>query len=174
MKRKSFKNMECPIARALESVGEWWSILIIRDAFHGLTKFDDFQSSLGIASSILTRRLKHLTDHGILSKRLYSNRPQRYEYILTEKGKDFFQVLIAMFAWGNKHLTPEEVSISLADRLTGEYISPILVDSNTLKPIATDNLVLIPSQNATSKLLLRTKLIMDKPINRISTSGKST
>ena len=83
MQRTSFKNMECPAARALERVGEWWSILILRDAFHGLSRFDEFQKSLGIASNILTRRLQHLTDNGLLERFLYNERPPRYEYRLT-------------------------------------------------------------------------------------------
>jgi len=81
--------MACPIARSLERVGEWWSILIIRDALHGFTRFDQFQKSLNIAPNMLTRRLNALVDTGVLERRLYSDRPPRYEYILTEKGRDF-------------------------------------------------------------------------------------
>ena len=89
MQRKSFGKMPCPIARSLERVGEWWSILIIRDALHGFTRFDEFQRSLNIAPNILTRRLSALVDAGLLERRRYSERPPRYEYILTEKGRDF-------------------------------------------------------------------------------------
>jgi DNA-binding HxlR family transcriptional regulator len=82
MQRKSFGKMPCPIARSLERVGEWWSILIIRDALHGFTRFDEFQKSLNIAPNMLTRRLSALVDAGLLERRRYSERPPRYEYIL--------------------------------------------------------------------------------------------
>src|SRR5271157_6502385 len=89
MQRKSFGNMHCPIARSLERVGEWWSILILRDAFHGLTQFDQFQKSLGIAPNMLTRRLNALVEAGLLERRRYTERPPRDEYVLTERGRDF-------------------------------------------------------------------------------------
>ena len=118
MQRKSFGKMACPIARSLERVGEWWSILIIRDALHGFTRFDEFQKSLNIAPNMLTRRLSALVDAGLLQRRRYSERPPRYEYILTERGRDFRPVIVAMFAWGNRHFAPEGASVLLIDRKT--------------------------------------------------------
>ena len=100
MQRKSFGSMSCPIARSLERVGEWWSILILRDAFHGLTRFDQFQKSLDIAPNILARRLNALADSGLLERRRYSEKPSRDEYILTERARDFRPVLWALLAWG--------------------------------------------------------------------------
>src|SRR5882757_6843435 len=79
MQRKSFGNMQCPVARSLERVGEWWSILILRDAFAGLTRFDQFQTSLDIAPNMLTRRLNNLVDAGLLERRGYCDRAPRYE-----------------------------------------------------------------------------------------------
>ena len=96
MRRKSFGNMQCPIARSLERVGEWWSILILRDAFHGLTRFDQFQKSLGIAPNMLTRRLNGLVESGLLERRQYEERPPRHEYVLTERGRDFLPVIISL------------------------------------------------------------------------------
>ena len=95
--------MPCPIARTLERVGEWWSILILRDAFAGLTRFDDFRESLGIAPNMLTRRLAALVDAGLLERRRYSERPPRDEYVLTERGRDFHPVLVELVAFGRKH-----------------------------------------------------------------------
>ena len=118
MQRKSFGKMACPIARSLERVGEWWSILIIRDALHGFTRFDEFQKSLNIAPNMLTRRLSALVDAGLLERRRYSERPPRYEYILTEKGRDFRPVIVAMVAWGNRHFAPEGASVLLVDKKT--------------------------------------------------------
>ena len=96
MQRTSFSAMPCPVARGLDRVGEWWSILILRDAFAGMTRFDEFQKSLGIAPTMLTRRLNALVAGGLLEKRRYSNKPPRDEYRLTPRGKDFHPVLIAM------------------------------------------------------------------------------
>src|SRR5690348_7165291 len=131
MQRKSFGNMQCPIARSLEHVGEWWSILILRDAFHGLTRFDQFQKSLDIAPNMLTRRLNALVESGLLERRLYSERPPRHEYVLTERGRDFQPVLWALLAWGNKHFSPEGTSVQVVDAATGEPAHPVLVDRNT-------------------------------------------
>src|SRR5258707_15036140 len=103
MRRKSFGNMQCPAARGLERVGEWWSILILRDALHGLTRFDEFQESLGIAPNMLTRRLNALVQFGLLEPRRYSEHPPRDEYLLTERGRDFRPVLLSLLPWGNRH-----------------------------------------------------------------------
>ena len=135
MQRKSFDAMQCPIARSLDRVGEWWSILILRDAFLGLTRFDEFEKSLGIAPNMLTRRLESLVKAGLLERRRYSERPPRYEYLPTARGRDFRPVLIALLAWGNKHFAPEGESILLVDRVTGKAADPILVDRVTSQPI---------------------------------------
>jgi DNA-binding HxlR family transcriptional regulator len=136
MQRKSFGKMACPIARSLERVGEWWSILIIRDALHGFTRFDEFQKSLNIAPNMLTRRLSALVDAGLLERRRYSKRPPRYEYILTEKGRDFRPVLIAMTAWGNKYFAPEGASVLLVDNKTRRNADPVLVDRRSGRPLS--------------------------------------
>jgi DNA-binding HxlR family transcriptional regulator len=135
MQRKSFEKMECPVARSLERVGAWWSILIMRDAIYGLTRFDEFQANLQIAPNILTRRLTALVEAGLLEKRLYSERPRRFEYVLTQRGRDFRPVLLSLQAFGNKHFAPEGPSVVLVDRATGQAAEPILVDRLTGKPI---------------------------------------
>src|SRR6202789_3226714 len=134
MQHKGFDKMPCPVARSLERVGEWWSILILRDAFMGLTRFDQFQKSLGIAPNMLTRRLTTLVDSGLLERRLYSERPPRDEYVLTERGRDFRPVLLTLVAWGNRHFAPEGASVQLVDRRTGEIADPIVVDRVTGRP----------------------------------------
>ncbi|MDD2768611.1 MAG: helix-turn-helix domain-containing protein [Methylococcus sp.] len=154
--------MNCPAARALERVGEWWSILILRDAFHGLSRFDEFQASLGIATNILTRRLKHLTENGLLERCRYNERPPRYEYRLTPQGRDFFPVLAALLAWGNRHLTPDGISVQLADRESGRLLEPILVDRNTGKPITPDNVTLQPGPTASAKVRARAARIRER------------
>jgi DNA-binding HxlR family transcriptional regulator len=135
VRRKSFGDMQCPIARSLERVGEWWSILILRDAFLGLTRFDQFQESLGIAPNILTRRLNSLVEADLLERRRYSERPPRDEYVLTPAGRDFRLVLWALLAWGNKHFAPEGASVVIVDSQTGEEAEPMLVDRKTGRPM---------------------------------------
>jgi DNA-binding HxlR family transcriptional regulator len=131
MQRKSFDNMPCPIARSLERVGEWWSMLILRDALHGFTRFDEFQRSLGIAPNMLTRRLNALVEAGLLERRRYSEHPPRDEYLPTARGRDFRPVLTMLMAWGNKHFAPEGASVHLIDTRTGAAVDPILVDPAT-------------------------------------------
>jgi DNA-binding HxlR family transcriptional regulator len=131
MQRKSFSDMQCPIARGLEHVGEWWSILILRDAFRGLTRFDEFSESLGIAPNMLARRLAALVDAGLLERRRYNERPPRDEYVLTERGRDFRPVLLAMMAFGNKHFPPDDRLVSIVNAETGERVDPVLVDPAT-------------------------------------------
>ena len=142
MRRKSFGGMSCPIARSLERVGEWWSILILRDALAGMTRFDEFQKSLGIAPSMLTRRLDALVEAGLLERHRYSAHPPRHEYRLTERGRDFRLVLVAMLAWGNRHFAPEGASVQIVDAETGAAADPILVDRATGRPLVAPDYML--------------------------------
>lgn len=131
MQHKSFAGMSCPIARGLEHVGEWWSMLIMRDTLNGLRRFDDLQRSLGIAPNMLTRRLNALVEAGLLERRLYSERPPRHEYVPTQRGRDFRPVLLALMSWGNRHFAPEGPNVTVIDTRTGQPVDPILVDPAT-------------------------------------------
>jgi DNA-binding HxlR family transcriptional regulator len=155
MQRKDFGSMECPVARGLERVGEWWSILILRDALQGLTRFDQFQKSLDIAPNILTRRLSSLVESGLLEKRLYSERPPRYEYVPTAVGRDFQPVLLALLAWGNKHFAPEGPRIIVAETATGRVVEPAVVDAETGKPLRAPEYALFPGPLASESLVRR-------------------
>lgn len=128
MQRKTLADAECPIARSLERVGEWWSILIMRDALHGLRRFDEFSRSLDIAPNMLTRRLNSLVEDGLLERRAYSERPLRHEYVPTAKGQDFAGVLLALVAWGNRHYAPEGESVQIVERATGRRVEPVMAD----------------------------------------------
>lgn len=103
MRRKSFAEDRCPVARTLDRVGDPWSMLILRDAGFGSTRFDQFAESLGIAPNMLTRRLETLVEAGLMERRLYSEKPPRHEYVLTDKGRDFQPVLTALKAFGERH-----------------------------------------------------------------------
>jgi DNA-binding HxlR family transcriptional regulator len=153
MQRKSFGTMQCPIARSLERVGEWWSILILRDALHGLTRFDQLQESLGIAPNMLTRRLNALVEAGLLERRRYSEHPPRDEYLPTERGRDFRPVVLSLLAWGNRHFAPEGASVVLVNRRTGGTVDPILADPATGQPVDEPDYGLAPGPAANDRVL---------------------
>jgi DNA-binding HxlR family transcriptional regulator len=135
MQRTSFEEMACPIARSLERVGEWWSILILRDAFAGISRFDDFQKSLGIAPNMLTRRLASLVEASMLERRQYSTRPPRDDYVLTDRGRDFRTVLIALLAFGSRHFAPDGGGTRIVDAATGKAADPVMVDRKSGRPL---------------------------------------
>ncbi|SFO10847.1 transcriptional regulator, HxlR family [Candidatus Pantoea varia] len=120
---------QCPVARGLESVGDAWSILILRDAHAGLTRFDQFRKNLGIAPTMLTRRLGSLVEAGVLNKRVYSERPLREEYVLTEAGFDFLPVLMMFGAWAQRNCGNNLASY--IDEETGMEIHPVGIDAVT-------------------------------------------
>jgi DNA-binding HxlR family transcriptional regulator len=103
---KSFAEMDCSIAQCVEVVGDRWSMLILRDCFLGVTRFDDFQRRLGISRNILQQRLVKLVDAGVLDRVPYSEHPARHDYRLTERGKDLWPVIAAMRQWGDRHAAP--------------------------------------------------------------------
>jgi DNA-binding HxlR family transcriptional regulator len=148
MQHKSFGNMACPIARSLERVGEWWSMLIMRDALHGLTRFDEFHKSLGIAPNMLARRLNALVEAGLLERHRYSIRPPRDEYRPTARGRDFRPVLIALLAFGNRHFAPEGASVTIVDARSGAEAEPIMVDRATGRPIREPDFAWVPGPAA--------------------------
>ena len=126
----------CPIARSLAFAGDAWSLLILRDAHAGLTRFDQFRKSLGIAPTILTRRLAALTEQGLLVKQRYSEHPPREEYLLTQAGIDFLPVLFVIGAWGRKHRGGGKL-VRFLDAETGSEIKAVAVDEVTGAKIGT-------------------------------------
>ena len=106
MLRRTYDSQVCSIARALELVGERWSLLVIRDAFLGKRRFDEFQESLGIASNVLSDRLRRLVEAGILERVRYQEHPERFEYRLTDQGRELNTALVALLHWGDRYLAP--------------------------------------------------------------------
>jgi DNA-binding HxlR family transcriptional regulator len=127
--RIRLEDRECPLSATLGLVGEWWTLLILHDAFDGYTRFDQFQDNLGISSSLLTSRLKRLVDVGLLQRRKYQTKPVRNEYVLTELGRSMRPGIVTLAAWGNARLT--EPAQRGADRQRAESSGPILVDRAT-------------------------------------------
>ncbi|TCQ99056.1 HxlR family transcriptional regulator [Neorhizobium sp. JUb45] len=151
MKKISFGEMQCPIARGLERVGERWTMLILRDAFNGLTRFDEFEENLGIAPNILTARLKALVEAGLLEKRRYCDRPPRNEYIVTERGWDFRPVMLMLQSWATTHYAPEGKSVVLINRQTGLEADPTVVDAVSGLPISDPVFRLVPGPAANER-----------------------
>jgi DNA-binding HxlR family transcriptional regulator len=136
MNNENNSNNSCPIARSLAFAGDGWSILILRDAHAGLTRFDQFRKSLGIAPTILTRRLATLTEEGLLQKRRYSEHPPREEYLLTAAGRDFLPVLFMIGAWGHQYRGGGKL-VRFVDAETGTEIKAVAVDEVTGAKIGT-------------------------------------
>ena len=136
MRWNEIKNEPCSIARTLSVIGDRWTILIIRNAFLGIRRFDDFQAQLDVTRHLLTDRLGQLVDEGILYKSPYQEKPIRYEYRLTPKGKELYPVLMTLVSWGDKWMVTETgVPLEYFNRQTGKPVDPILVDGNTGEPI---------------------------------------
>ena len=107
MRKSSFADMNCSIAQALEVVGEWWTLLILRDVFLGVRRFDDFVERLGVSRNVLTDRLDTLVAGGILERRPYDTGRGRYDYVLTDKGRDLWPVLTTLREWGDRWILGE-------------------------------------------------------------------
>ena len=123
VKRTSFEQAECPIARSLDEIGDWWSLLIIRDAFSGKRRFGEFQKSLGAAKNILTRRLRALVNDGILTTAPASDGSPYQEYVLTPKGRGVFPVLVALRQWSEEFsASPDTIGTLLVDREKGRPV----------------------------------------------------
>jgi DNA-binding HxlR family transcriptional regulator len=147
MDEKNICNDPCPIARSLPCVGDAWSLLILRDAHAGLTRFDQFRKSLGIAPTILTRRLATLTQEGLLQKRLYSERPPREDYLLTAAGRDFLPVLFMIGEWGRQHRGGGKL-VRFLDAETGIEIKAVAVDEVTGAKIGTRPIQIVTPSDA--------------------------
>ena len=127
MRRTSFSGMRCSVARTLEIAGEWWTFLILRDLFKGVRRFDDMQRHTGIARNILSDRLRTLVDHGIIERRPYQERPERFEYRLTEKGIDLYPVIISLMRWGDRWETDEYgPPVILTHKACGHDAMPVM------------------------------------------------
>ena len=136
MRRTRFDDWQCSVARTTDLLGDWWTPLVLREAFFGSRRFDDFVEILGISRNTLTDRLGRLVDEGILAKDAYQESPTRYEYTLTDKGRALFGVLASMIRWGDDWLAGEQgPPVELVDRATGEIVRPVVVDERTGSPI---------------------------------------
>src|SRR6516164_9531680 len=132
VKRTSLKKADCPVARSLDAIGDWWSLLIVRDAFDGVRRFGGFQKSLGVSKGILARRLRELVALDILATAPAADGSTYQEYLLTDKGRDLFPVVVGLRQWGEHHcFGPGEAHSVLIDTYAGRPVGPLELRSKT-------------------------------------------
>src|SRR6201996_4555319 len=154
---------ECPVVKTLERVGERWSILLLRELFRGAHRFDELQTSLGIAPNILSSRLTRLIDAGFVEKQLYQEHPPRYSYVLTERGQDFMPVLFAIVEFGNKHFSPDGPAVVVVDNTTMEVAEPVVVDAKTGVPVTSSRFTIASTGRANRQTRAKYPLQVCKP-----------
>jgi len=163
VQRTSFEGMNCSVAQCLDVVGEWWSLLIVRDAFLGVTRFDDFQARLGISRNILTRRLNHLVDHDVLNRVAYSDHPPRSAYRLTRKGRDLWHVITAMRQWGDQWAAPDGPPVETRHTGCGHVVTAVPVCSHCGEPLDVRSVTAVPGPGWSEGDFDRTRLATSRP-----------
>ncbi|GAA5073142.1 DNA-binding HxlR family transcriptional regulator [Thermocatellispora tengchongensis] len=144
VKRTRLDDSDCPVARSVDTIGDWWSLLIVRDAFDGSRRFGQFQRSLGVAKNILAARLRALVAAGIFEVVPAADGSAYQEYVLTPKGRDLFPVIVALRQWGETHsFTPGEPHSRLVDRLTGRPLAPLRVEADDGRAVEPGDTVVI-------------------------------
>ena len=130
MRRDDYSDWNCSVARTLGVMGDRWTMLVLREAFFGVRRFEAIQGNLGVARNVLSDRLARLVEHGILDRRRYQERPERFEYVLTEKGLGLYAPLVALMRWGDEHMTEEAgAPVVLRHRDCGHLTVPTLTCS---------------------------------------------
>jgi len=151
MQRKSFCGMNCSIARALEEIGEWWSLLIVRECTQGATRFDDFVRELGITRNILAARLQRLTELGIIERFPLEQRANTDGYRLTKKGEDLYPVVVALMQWGDRWLAPDgKPPTALVEDATGAAIEPLAVHAPGGRALSFRDVRFVPGPGASA------------------------
>jgi DNA-binding HxlR family transcriptional regulator len=149
VRRSRSLNKECSIARAMEVVGDRWSILLLREAYYGTRRFDEFQYYLGVATNILSARLKKFVDLGIMTKAPLPEHGGRHEYVLTKKGRDFFPTYLMLKKWGDDWLAePEGPQVVFRDRASGRQIEYSPLNNPRGGPLELEDLEIVPGSGA--------------------------
>ncbi|MFB7633899.1 winged helix-turn-helix transcriptional regulator [Streptomyces sp. NPDC056149] len=156
MRRTSFANWPCSVARTMDLLGDWWTPLVLREAFYGIRRFGDFQQELGIARNTLSERLRRLVEAGLMEKHVYETQPLRHEYLLTESGRDFHSVILAMTSWGDRWLAGEAGTPVLTRHETcGHDAHADVVCSHCRQPMEWADVTPRPGPGYPTKLLNR-------------------
>jgi DNA-binding HxlR family transcriptional regulator len=171
MERASFANMECPIARAADEVGDGWTLLILREAYKGATTFGEFQQGLPIAPTTLTRKLETLAARGFFQMTAYQTNPPRERYELTAKALDLLPVLLALGTWGNRWLAPEGEILTVVDAESGRAMDLAIIDRKTSRRVIAGRVALKPGVGATKSLRKKLKVPLVLGTGRIDREG---
>jgi DNA-binding HxlR family transcriptional regulator len=163
MERKSFADMDCSVAQCLEIVGEWWTMLIVRDCFLGVTRFEDFQQRLGISRNILQQRLTRLVDADVLRRVPYSEHPPRDDYRLTAKGRDLWPVLTAMRQWGDAYAAPDGPPLEVVHDGCGHVSNQVLVCDSCGEPVGPRDVHARPGAGRSPGLIRRSRQTAEAP-----------
>lgn len=155
MARTRFDSWPCSVARVVDRLGDAWSLLILREAYYGVRRFDRFQQQLGIGRNVLTQRLAALVEDGMLTRVPYQQRPVRHEYRLTDKGRAFFDVILALIRFGDDWMAPDGPPIVLRSRTTGAPLDPGIVDRATGEPIDVRDVLIEPGPGFPAEYLQR-------------------
>ncbi|MET8777052.1 helix-turn-helix domain-containing protein [Nocardia sp. NPDC004654] len=156
MRRTSFAHWPCSFARTIDLLGDWWTPMVMREAFYGFRRFDEFQQELGIARNTLSERLRRLVEAGLLDKVLYETQPPRCEYVLTESGRDFYTIVAAMTRWGDRWLADSDgPPLVFHHEPCGHDSTAEVVCGHCREPIDVDDVVPRPGPGYPAKLLTR-------------------
>jgi DNA-binding HxlR family transcriptional regulator len=159
MRHSEFSSQVCSVARSLEIVGEWWTLLIVREAFFGTERFSDFEMHLGIAKNVLTDRLNTLVDAGVMQRTPVPGRGNPVTYSLTDKGRDLLPVVVALMQWGDRWVNEGKAPVRLLERATGKEIAPVRVTNSEGTKLRARDVVIVagPGADATIKRRLSRK-----------------
>jgi DNA-binding HxlR family transcriptional regulator len=153
--RTRFAKENCSVAQALEILGDWWTLLVIREAFFGVRRFADFEANLGISKNVLTNRLGHLVKHGVLERVDAGQHGTRYEYALTRMGKDLATVMTALRQWGDRWITPGKEPLVVFDRRTGRPIPQLRIRGEDGELLRAEHMEPRPGPGASKKTRAR-------------------
>lgn len=171
MSRNKIDSLNCSLADTLNLIGEWWTILILRESFFGTRRFEDFQQHLGIARNILTARLNTLCENGILERVPVKEGAKRHEYRLTTMGRDLLTVVIALTQWGDRWLRQEQgAPVKFIERDSGEEIPEVSIRSKDGRQLKTRDLAMIPGPGANDETRDRLQLITEAWKSRLQES----
>jgi DNA-binding HxlR family transcriptional regulator len=172
MRRTSFADMSCSIARSLDVIGEWWTLLIVREAFFGTRRFGEFQTHLGIAPNVLAQRLGRLVEHGVLEVTTESQSGRALDYRLTSKGRDLFPVIVALVQWGDRHEAgPQGPVTRIVERRTGQDIAPLTPQSADGRALAFNEVTVVAGPGAGPVEQARMATIADKLVAKRAASS---
>ena len=174
MTRNKLDTLNCSIANALELIGEWWTILILREAFFGTRRFEDFQQHLGIARNILTARLRKLCESGVLERVPIKAGAKRHEYKLTPMGRDLIPTLVALTQWGDRWLyATQGAPVKFVERETGKEIAEVAVQMKDGRKLRPGDMAMVPGPGATQATRERLRLMQIEREKRISEKNQA-